>query len=99
MNKINNINFRLTPYEHKIIISYENQYNKTIVLTPNYNDVYEYAKINSYLEWIEDDIKDGDFIQSYRSITFQQLLQDQDLADQLFHDYINKVCKENTCLS
>lgn len=99
MNKIKNINFRLTPYEHKIIISYENQYNKTIVLTPNYNDVYEYAKMNNWLEWIEDDIKDGDFIQSYRSITFQQLLQEEDLADQLFHDYINKVCKENTCLS
>ena len=99
MNKINNINFRLTPYEHKIIISYKNQYNKTIVLTPNYNDVYEYDKMNSWLEWIEDDIREGELIQSYRSITFQQLLQDEDLADQLFHDYINKVCKENTCLS
>jgi len=85
-----NLNFRLTPNEQRIIISYEDDRDNTIVLNPNYNVMYDYAKMNGYLEWVENSLISGEFISTYHSITFQQLLEDDTLAEEFFTDYINK---------
>ena len=91
---MNNLNFRLTPNEQRIIISYENEDDNTIILTPNYNTVYDYAKMNGWLEWIENSLINSEFVSTYHSITFQQLLDDEVLAEEFFIDYINKKTKD-----
>lgn len=94
MKKVNNINWRLTPNESRIIISYDNEFGKHIVLTPNYNSVYEYAAMNNHLDWYEDRLVDGEVVTKYFSITFQQLLYDDLLSKRLFKDYLKKEQKK-----
>ena len=97
MKKINCINWRITPQAQRIIISYRNEFDKLIVLTPNYNSVYEFAAKNSHLEWFEDKLlPSGEHITEYRSVTFDELLT-SDVADLFFTDYIKRKCKNN-CL-
>ena len=96
MKKVNNINWRLTQNEQRIIISFENEYGRTIVLTPNYNDVYEYAAMNNHLDWYEDRLVEGETITKYSSVTFYEVLNDDLLSKRLFKDYLNKVCKNNS---
>jgi len=91
---MNNLNFRLTPNEQRIIISYENEDDNTVILSPNYNAVYDYAKINGWMEWIENNLINGEFTSTYHSITFQQLLEDDTLAEEFFKEYINKKTKD-----
>lgn len=90
-----NLNFRLTPNEQRIVISYEDKLDNTVVLMPNYNAVYQYAEMNGYLSWIENDLKDGEFVSTYHSITFQELLDDDTLSEEMFLDYIKKKTKKN----
>jgi len=96
MANFKNVNFKVTPSESRIIICYQTEYDTTIVLTPNYNSVYEFADMNGHLSWIENDLKNGEFVSTYHSITFQELLDDDEMSDRLFSDYINKKCKNNS---
>ena len=89
MKTIKNVEFRLTPHETIIVICYQNEDDRDIVLMPSYNDVYEYASRNGFLEWIESDIVEGEFTHKYHTITFDELLNDENLSVSMFKDYIN----------
>lgn len=97
MNTIKNIDYRLTPHETIIVICYQNQHDEDVVLMPKYNDVYEFASQNAYLEWIQSDIVEGEFLHKYHSVTFDELLEDENLSVSLFKDYINAGKNKKTC--
>ncbi len=97
MNTIKNIDYRLTPHETIIVICYQNEEDKDIVLMPTYNDVYEFASINNYLEWIQSDIVEGEFTHKYYSVTFDELLEDENLSLSMFRDYINAGKQSKAC--
>jgi len=96
MQKINDINFRVTPNETHIAISYKNETGRPIILIPKYNDVYTFAAANNHLNWYEDKLVNGEVVTTYQSITLYELLNDSQLSERLLYDYLNTKFKKPT---
>ena len=87
--RITEIDYKITPSRNNIAISYATNSKPFNILTPRMNDIYEYADMNSHLEWFNDKLDDaGNHTTVYNRRTFDDLTDDRDAMTKMLEEYI-----------